>query len=68
MDNELEDELRSLMREHFLVCRKCMSLLNTMEKTICFSREMNKAEKVPSKVISRVCYEIHVRYEKKEKK
>jgi len=68
IDQELDEELQGLFEEHLLKCEKCTSLLNTMRKTIYFSKQVYKIEKVPTKIVTRIYSEIHIIYEKKSKK
>jgi len=64
LDDDIDELMREMLERHFEECERCLSLLHTMEKTISFSREVNRRKRVPKKVINRVYYEIRIRYKK----
>jgi predicted anti-sigma-YlaC factor YlaD len=64
IDDDIDILMRDMLEEHLQECERCLSLLHTLEKTIYFSREVNKPKKVPKKVMNRVYYEIRIRYKK----
>lgn len=64
MDDDIDELMRDMLEEHLRECERCLALLHTLEKTVCFSREIHKRKKVPEEVIRRVYYEIRIRYKK----
>jgi len=64
IDNEIEESLRKMMEEHLKECRRCLSLFETIEKTIALSRSIYRKKKVPKDVSERVYYEVRIRFKK----
>jgi len=64
IDREIEENKREILEEHFKICKKCESILNTIEKTIFISKKIYKKEKVPKKVEKTLYYQIRIRYKK----
>ncbi|MCK9265854.1 anti-sigma factor [bacterium] len=68
IDGELDAKQKDLAEKHLLECPNCMSLLETMKKTIYYSKKIYKVEEVPGEIIKNIYVEIQVIYEKKYKK
>ncbi len=64
LDDDIDALMKDMLERHLEECERCLSMLRTMERTISFSREMNRRRKVPGKVMNRVYYEIRIRYRK----
>lgn len=64
IDDAINTLMKEMIEEHIKECERCLSLLNTLEKTIAISRETHRRRKVPKKVVNRVYYEIRIRYRK----
>ncbi len=61
IDGDIDEFMRDVFEKHIRECKRCITLLRTLEKTIYFSREINRPKRVPSKVIHRVYYQIELR-------
>lgn len=64
IDKEIESSIREIMAEHIKMCRRCFTLLETMEKTIALSRKVYRKKKVPKSVTERIYYEVRIRFKK----
>ncbi len=64
LDDDIDELMKNILESHLVECERCLSLLHTMEKTIFFSREINKRKKVPERVIRKVYCEVRIRYKK----
>lgn len=64
IDREIEETMREIIEQHIKMCKKCESILNTVEKTIFLSRKLYKNKKVPKRVEKKLYYQIRIRYKK----
>jgi len=66
LDKELDQKSLNALKEHLALCKNCMAVFHTLEKTISLSFNYYKKNyhKVPRKVSSQVFYEIRIRYKK----
>lgn len=64
IDDDIDGLMRDILEEHLRICERCNAFLHTMEKTVSLSRKASRRRKVPEKLISRVSYEIRIRYKK----
>ncbi|MCM8772687.1 MAG: zf-HC2 domain-containing protein [Candidatus Omnitrophica bacterium] len=64
IDKEIEETQREIVEEHLKICRRCLSILNTIEKTIFLSKTLYKRKKVPKRIEKTLYYQIRIRYKK----
>lgn len=64
IDKEIEEIERKIFEEHIKICRRCEAMLDSIEKTILFSKSLYKKKKVPKKIEKTLYYQIRIRYKK----
>ena len=65
IDKEIDEAMAFIIEKHLERCKRCLSLLHTIEKTISLTKEFYGEIEYPSeKVIEKVYYEVRIRYTK----
>ncbi len=66
LDRDLDPKDAEDLEEHLSLCKNCMAIFHTLEKTILLSYNYYRKKycRVPKKVSARVFYELRIRYEK----
>ncbi|MCM8818184.1 MAG: zf-HC2 domain-containing protein [Candidatus Omnitrophica bacterium] len=67
IDKQIEETEKEIFEEHIKICKKCESILNTIEKTLFLSKSIYRNKKIPQKVEKSLYYQIKkikIRYKK----
>jgi len=64
IDGELEKPINDLIKEHIKICEKCLSLFESLEKTIFLSKKIYKKKSVPKVISKRIYHQIEIKFKK----